>query len=93
MTSTLRELFEYELYKILSLSNNKNLILNNTFLIYDTNKTGYVDKNGWKLTFKNLGLTNFNDKEFDILFYIYDTNNSGLINYFNFCEYFSNLSF
>ena len=93
MTSTLRELFEYELYKILSLSNNKNLILNNTFLIYDTNKTGYVDKNGWKLTFKNLGLTNFNDKEFDILFYIYDTNNSGLINYFNFCEYFSNLLF
>ncbi len=93
MSFTLTQLFEYELYKTLHLSNNKNLILNNIFSIYDKNKTGYINKDGWKLSFKNLGLTNFSDKEFDILFYIYDTNNSGLINYFNFCEYFSNLQF
>ena len=93
MSFTLTQLFEYELYKTLHLSNNKNLILNNIFSIYDKNKTGYINKDGWKLCFKNLGLTNFSDKEFDILFYIYDTNNSGLINYFNFCEYFSNLQF
>ncbi len=93
MSFTLTQLFEYELYKTLHLPNNKNLILNNIFSIYDKNKTGYINKDGWKLSFKNLGLTNFSDKEFDILFYIYDTNNSGLINYFNFCEYFSNLQF
>ena len=93
MTSALRQSFEYELYKLLSPSNNIKSILNEEFLKYDTNKTGYVNKDGWYLTFKNLGLTNFNDNDFDALFYIYDINDSGLINYLNFIEYFSNLQY
>ena len=93
MTSALRQSFEYELYKLLSPSNNIKSILNEGFLKYDTNKTGYVNKDGWYLTFKNLGLTNFNDNDFDALFYIYDINDSGLINYLNFIEYFSNLQY
>ena len=93
MSSTLRQSFEYELYKILSSSNNAKSILNEAFSKYDTNKTGYVNRDGWYLTFKNLGLTNFNDNDFDALFYIYDTNDSGLINYLNFIEYFSNLQY
>ena len=91
MSSTLRQSFEYELYKKLSPLNNTKSILNEEFSKYDTNKTGYVNRDGWYLTFKNLGLTNFNDNDFDALFYIYDTNDSGLINYLNFIEYISNL--
>ena len=91
MSSTLRQSFEYELYKKLSPLNNTKSILNEEFSKYDTNKTGYVNRDGWYLTFKNLGLTNFNDNDFDALFYIYDTNDSGLINYLNFIEYILNL--
>ena len=91
MSSTLRQSFEYELYKKLSPLNNTKSILNEEFSKYDTNKTGYVNRDGWYLTFKNLGLTNFNDNDFDALFYIYDTNDSGLINYLNFIECILNL--
>ena len=51
MTSALRQSFEYELYKLLSPSNNIKSILNEEFLKYDTNKTGYVNKDGWYFIF------------------------------------------
>ena len=93
MTSALRNAFEYELFQKLSSSTNKKLILDRAFSIYDNNKTGFVNRDGWQLTFKNLGLNNFSDNDLDTLFYIYDTNDSGLVNYLLFSEYFSKLQF
>ena len=75
MTSNLRNVFEYELFKKLEPSVNRKSILKGAFSIYDNNKTGFVNRDGWQLTFKNLGLNNFNDKDLDTLFYIYDTIN------------------
>jgi Ca2+-binding EF-hand superfamily protein len=87
----LREIFEFELHRKLSLnaktSNSEMLLLLNSFKYFDIENNGLIDKENWLKVFQKMGLTNFTDDDLRLLFEIYDVRQQGKIDYKNFCNY------
>lgn len=84
----LRQIFEYELRRKLSLKSKQTtsemVMLNNNFKFYDINNIGKVDKSGFVKTFIKLGLSGFSQEDLEYLFTLYDIEQTGLLDYKHF---------
>ena len=91
MSMNIKQIFEYEVHRKLSLRANTinseiNLLIN-AFKFYDINDTGKIGKEDFSKVFGRIGLNGISNKDLYSIFDIYDINKIGEIDYINFIEY------
>ena len=96
MSDNLKQIFEYELHRKLSLrarttTSEMNLLLN-AFKYYDVDENGTIRKENWSKAFNRIGLSGFSESDFNELFDMFDPYKTGIINYRSFTEYMYDLS-
>ena len=96
MSNNLKEIFEYELHRKLSLrarttTSEMNLLLS-AFKYYDVDENGTIRKENWAKAFNRIGLSGFSESDFNQLFDMFDPYNTGIINYRSFTEYMYDIS-
>ncbi len=91
MAMNIKQIFEYELHRKLSLRaktiNSEIYLLTNAFKFYDIDDTGKVKKEDFAKVFGKIGLNGITNTDLYRLFDIYDINKIGYIDYINFIEY------
>ncbi len=96
MSGNLKQIFEYELHRKLSLraksTNSEMNLLISSFKFYDIDETGLITRENWNKVFNRIGLSGFSEYDFNELFDIFDPNKTGVINYKNFTQYIYDLS-
>ena len=95
MSGNLRQIFEYELHRKLSLrakttTSEMNLLIS-SFKFYDIDETGFITRENWPKVFGRIGLSGFSEYDFNELFDMFDPNKTGIINYKNFTQYMYDL--
>ena len=96
MSSNLKQIFEFELHRKLSLrarttTSEMNLLLS-AFKYYDVDENGTIRKENWSKAFNRIGLSGFSESDFNELFDMFDPYKTGIINYRSFTEYMYDLS-
>ena len=95
MSGNLKQIFEYELHRKLSLrakttTSEMNLLIS-SFKFYYIDETGFITRENWPKVFGRIGLSGFSEYDFNELFDMFDPNKTGIINYKNFTQYMYDL--
>lgn len=96
MAMNLREVFEHEIHRKLSMrantENSEIIMLLNAFRFYDLDDLGIISKEDFTKVFGKIGLNGMTPNYLYSVFDSYDINGIGYLNYKNLIEYLYNLS-
>ena len=96
MSMNIKQIFEYELHRKLSLRansiNSEINLLTNAFKFYDIDDSGIIKKEDFAKVIGKIGVSGISNNDLYKLFDIYDVNKVGSINYVNFIEYMYDLA-
>ena len=96
MSMNIKQIFEYELHRKLSLRansiNSEINLLTNAFKFYDIDDSGIIKKEDFAKVMGKIGVSGLSNNDLYKLFDIYDVNKVGSINYVNFIEYMYDLA-